>query len=133
MIDNQFSGQPTMDPNDLYLEEVFTDRRVGTIRRLTPVGTDGARDPGRAILYSGQAQLLTAVGTLPIGFEIPASSLADAVRKFADAAKEAVDQTLEDLQQLRRDAASTILLPEAGGGGFGGPKGVPGGGKIRLR
>src|SRR5688572_28850863 len=25
-----------MDPENLYLEEIFTDRRVGTIRRLTP-------------------------------------------------------------------------------------------------
>lgn len=122
-----------MDPNDLYLEEVFTDRRIGTIRRLTPVSTDGARDPTRTVLFSGQAQLLTAMGTLPIGFDIPAGSLAEAVRKFASAAKEAVDQTMEDLQQLRRDAASSIILPEAGGVGFGGPKGPPGGGKIRLR
>jgi len=26
-----------VDPASLYLEEVFTDRRIGTIRRLTPV------------------------------------------------------------------------------------------------
>lgn len=133
MIDNQLSGQPTMDANDLYLEEVFTDRRVGTIRRLTPVGADGDRDPGRPVLYSGQAQLFTAMGTIPIGFELPASSLSEAVRQFADAAKGAVDQTLEELQQLRREAASSIILPEAGGGTFGGPKGASGGGKIRLR
>ncbi len=122
-----------MDPNDLYLEEVFTDRRVGTIRRLTPVGPDGGPDPSRPVLYSGQAQLLTAVGTIPIGFELSASSLGDAVRQFADAAKEAVEQTMDELQQLRREAASSIIVPEAGGGGFGGPKGVPSGGKIRLR
>src|SRR5437764_12292999 len=33
-----------VDPNALYLEEVFTDRRVGTIRRMTPVNKDGVRD-----------------------------------------------------------------------------------------
>ena len=33
-----------VDPKQLYLEEIFTDRRVGTIRRLTPVGGDGKRD-----------------------------------------------------------------------------------------
>ena len=32
-----------VDPNALYLEEVFTDRRVGTIRRMTPVDGAGAR------------------------------------------------------------------------------------------
>ena len=35
-----------VDPKALYLEEIFTDRRVGTIRRLTPVGKDGERDAG---------------------------------------------------------------------------------------
>ena len=30
-----------VDPKALYLEEIFTDRRVGTIRRLTPVNKDG--------------------------------------------------------------------------------------------
>ena len=36
-----------VDPKQLYLEEIFTDRRVGTIRRLTPVNKDGARDQAR--------------------------------------------------------------------------------------
>ena len=38
--------EPDMNPQDLWLEEVFTDRRVGTIRRMIPV--DGrARERGR--------------------------------------------------------------------------------------
>ena len=40
-----------VDPKALYLEEIFTDRRVGTIRRLTPVTKDGTRDAARAVLY----------------------------------------------------------------------------------
>jgi hypothetical protein len=43
-----------VDPKQLYLEEIFTDRRVGTIRRLTPVGGDGKRDDARAVLYVGE-------------------------------------------------------------------------------
>ena len=42
-----------VDSKALYLEEIFTDRRVGTIRRLTPVGKDGERDQSRAVLYVG--------------------------------------------------------------------------------
>ena len=42
-----------VDPNTLYLEEIFTDRRVGTIRRLTLVKKDGKRDEARAVLYVG--------------------------------------------------------------------------------
>ena len=39
--------EPDMNPADLWLEEVYTDRRIGTLRRLTPVKGDGARDPAR--------------------------------------------------------------------------------------
>ena len=39
-----------LDPAALFLEEVFTDRRVGTIRRLTPVDGNGAPDPSRKIV-----------------------------------------------------------------------------------
>ena len=41
--------QATMDSTQIYREETFTDRRVGTIRRLTPVGRRriaGCRAPG---------------------------------------------------------------------------------------
>ena len=62
-----------VDPKSLYLEEIFTDRRVGTIRRLTPVGKDGARDQGRAVLYVGETQVLTPAGALPIASSIRAT------------------------------------------------------------
>jgi hypothetical protein len=58
---------------------IFTDRRVGTIQRLAPVTPDGQPDPSRPVLYVGQAQVMTPAGALPLSFEIPASSLAEAV------------------------------------------------------
>ena len=40
---------------------------------------------------------------------------------------------MEELKELHREAASSIVLPEAGGGGLGGMGGIPGGGgKIQL-
>ena len=39
---------PRMDVNDLYREDTYSDRKVGTIRVLTPVKSDGSTDPGRA-------------------------------------------------------------------------------------
>ena len=110
-----------VDPNSLYLEEVFTDRRVGTIRRLTPVNKDGARDIARAVLYIGETQVLTPAGALPIGFEIGAGSLEEAAEKFGGLAKEAIERTVKELQELRRQAASSIVLP-----------GQPGSGKIQI-
>jgi hypothetical protein len=129
-------GDPQMSADDLYLEEVFTDRRVGTIQRLSPVDAEGRPDTGRAVLYVGQTQILTAAGTLPLSFEIEAQSLQEAAQKFGDAAKVALQQTMERLEELRREAASSIIVPEAGAagalGGMGGMGGVPGGGKIRM-
>jgi hypothetical protein len=112
---------------------MFTDRRVGVIRRLTPVKPDGTPDALRPVLFSGHAQLLTAVGAIPLSFDIEAGSLEEAVRRFSDGAKDAVEHTMVELQQLRREAASSIIVPESGAGAFGGAGGMPAGGKIRLR
>ena len=79
-----------MNAADLYSEEMFTDRRVGTIQRLTPVTAEGARDEGRPVLYVGQAQVMTPAGALPLSFEIPAASLAEAIEGFGPAAEKAV-------------------------------------------
>jgi hypothetical protein len=122
-----------VDPNALYLEEVFTDRRVGTIRRLTPVKKDGTREQSKAVLYVGETQVLTHAGALPIGFEIGAGSLEEAAEKFGPLAKEAIERTVKELQELRRQAASSIVIPQGGlppAGGLGG--GGLGGGKIQM-
>jgi hypothetical protein len=118
-----------LDPNGLYREDVFTDRRAGSIRRLTPVTADGTLDATRPVLYSGQTQLLTPAGVLPLGFEIEAQTLADAVQKFPDGVKVALAQAIDEAREMRREAASRIVVPEVGGGV--GP-GSAGGGKIKF-
>jgi hypothetical protein len=118
-----------IDPKQLYLEEIFTDRRVGTIRRLTPVGKDGGRDQSRAVLYVGETQVLTPAGALPIAFEIGAGSLEEAAEKFGTLAKEAIERTVKELQELRRQAASSIVIPQ---GGLPPAGGMGGGGKIQM-
>ncbi|HEX2198267.1 MAG TPA: hypothetical protein VHG88_06575 [Burkholderiales bacterium] len=124
----QTTNDIKVDPKALYLEEVFTDRRVGTIRRLTPVNGEGARDPARPVLYVGETQVLTPAGALPIGFEIGAGSLEEAAQKFGDLAREAIERTVKELQDLRRQAASSIVVPQ----GPLPPMGGPGGGKIQM-
>jgi hypothetical protein len=118
-----------VDSKALYLEEVFTDRRVGTIRRMTPVKGDGERDTARAVLYVGETQVLTPAGALPIGFEIGAGSLEEAADKFGQLAKEAIERTVKELQELRRQAASSIVIPQ---GGLPPAGGMGGGGKIQM-
>lgn len=124
---DQAGAELKLDPAALYLEEIFTDRRVGTIRRLTPVKKDGEPDTARAKLYVGETQVLTPAGALPIAFEIGAGSLEEAAEKFGGLAKEAIERTVKELQELRRQAASSIVVPQGPVPGVGGA-----GGKIQI-
>ena len=116
--------QTAMDAANLYREEIFTDQKVGTIRRLTPVTAQGDPDPSRTTQYVGSTQVLTTAGPLPLTFEIPAGSLTEAAAAFGDAAKEAFEKTMEELKEMQRQQASSIVVPKAGmdpmGGGMGG-------------
>jgi regulator of protease activity HflC (stomatin/prohibitin superfamily) len=120
-----------MELTSLYREEIYTDRRIGTIRALVPVNAEGATDAARAVVYVGEAQIMTQMGPLPVSFEIEAKSLSEAVTGYAEAAKAAVERTVSELQEMRRQAASSLVLPGQGGGGFG-PSGLGGGGKIQM-
>lgn len=111
------TSDPKMDVAALYREEVYTDRKVGTIRTLVPVKSDGSPDPARTTVYAGETQIMTNAGPLPINFEIDATSLGEAAQKFADAAKEAIERAVRELQELRRQAASSIVVPGAMPGG----------------
>ena len=119
------------DTASLYEEEIFTDRRAGTIRRLKPITAEGTPDASRPTLYSGQTQLLTPAGVLPLVFEIEADSLADAINKFPDGVRSALEQAIDEAREMRREQASRIVVPDVGGGNIGpGPAG--GGGKIKF-
>ena len=118
-----------LDPAAMYREEVFTDRRAGTIRRLTPVTLDDEVDTTRPVLFSGQTQLLTPAGVLPLVFEIEAATLEEALQKFPDGVKVALEQAIDEAREMRREAASRIVVPEVGGGVGPGPVG---GGKIKF-
>ena len=125
-----------MDASNLYREEMYTDNAVGTLRRLVPVTATGEVDASRAVQYIGSTQVLTNAGPLPLSFEIEAGSLAEAAAAFGSAAKEAFERTMEELRELQRQQASSIVIPEGGMGGMG-PAGGPGGmlgggGKIHL-
>ena len=129
---DEHAGELTMDQTSLYREDTYTDRRIGVIRVLTPVKTDGAIDLGRKILYVGEAQLLSPMGALPITFEIDATSLGDAAEKFAAGAKVAVERAIRELQELRREQASNIVIPDRMPPDLGGRGGPRGPGRIQL-
>jgi len=95
-----------MDATSLYREEIITDRKIGTIRLLTPVKSDGSPDAGRPTVYTGEAQVMTNMGALPVSFEIEAKNLAEAVANYGDAARAGIERTMHELQEMRRQAGA---------------------------
>ena len=120
-----------MDAAQIYREETFTDRKVGTIRRLTPVTADGSTDGARPVLFVGQSQVMTPMGAVPISFELDAATLDVAIEKFGAAAEQAVHQTMRELQEMRREQSSSLVIPDAGGGALPNPSGLLGRGQTR--
>jgi hypothetical protein len=105
------SPEITMDASALSREEVFTDSRVGTIRKMTPVTIDGETDNSRSVQFVGSTQIMTPGGALPLSFEIETETLEGAVTGFGDAAKLAVERTMEELKEMQRQQASSIVVP----------------------
>ena len=129
MADERDELKLELDADNLYQEEIFTDQKIGTIRRLTPVKRDGSTDAARPVLFIGETSLMTPAGTLPIHFRLEAADLASAAQQFSATANKAVQETMEQLRELRRQAASSIVVPDMSKGGMGG---LGGGGKIQI-
>ena len=95
----------SMSPDELYLEEVFTDNK------------DGTKDDSREIVYIGSTQMMTQAGPMPLNFELTGKTLGEAALGFGDAANQAVEDTMKELQEMRRQQASQIVIPGQGSGG----------------
>ena len=99
---------------------------------LTPVKSDGTPDPARPTSYVGQAQIMTPAGALPLSFEIEARTLAQACEGFAEGARVAFEETMKELQEMRRQQASSIVIPDAGAASALAGQGGPPRGKIQF-
>ena len=128
-MNDERPGDPQMNAAALYREDLFTDQRVGTVRRLTPVTAQGADDPARPTLFIGQATVMTPMGSLPLSFELEGNTLAEAVAGFGPAAQHAIEDAARELQELRRQAASSIVIPDAGAASL---KGMGGKGGLQI-
>ena len=128
MASDNSTAEIKMDPANLFREDIYTDRKAGTIRVLTPVKRDGSVDDSRTVAYVGEAQLMTPMGAIPLAFPLDAKSLGEAAEQFSAGAKVAVERAVRELQEMRREQASSIVIPE------GMPPGLAGGpsGKIKL-
>lgn len=106
-----------VDADGLYKEEVFSDLRVATIRRLTPVRADGSTDEGRPMIFSAETQIMTPQGMVPIHATVDAATLAEAVEKFPAAIQAGLDRMIEEAREMRRQSANRIVTPQEMTGG----------------
>ena len=127
---SQSAAEMQMDVANLYREDTYTDRKLGVIRCMTPVTPMGEMDATRPVLYLGQAEIMTSMGPVPINFEIEGKTLAEAVVNFADAAQKGIQRTVEQINEMRRQQASQLVVAPGNMPGLKDPRG--GGGKIQL-
>lgn len=106
-----------VDADNLYKEEVFSDLRVATIRRLTPVKSDGSNDESRPTMFSVETQILTPQGLVPVHAPVDAANLAEVIEKFPQAIQAGLDRMIEEAREMRRQSASRIVSPAEVGGG----------------
>lgn len=109
--------QPTipeieLDAENIYRDEVFSDLKVGSVRRFTPVTPDGEVDAERDVIYHGQTSLQSPAGPIPLNFELTAKSLSDAMKAFPKAAKGEAERVLREIEEMQRQQQAS-----QGGGG----------------
>jgi len=102
-----------LDDSSLYREEVFTDLRVGSIKQLTPVTSDGNRDLARPLVFIGETQLMSQMGPLPVQTRIEADGLQAAIGLFPTAIQAAVETMIEEVKEHQRKEMSRIVVPGA--------------------
>ena len=100
-----------MDEKNLYREESFTDVKLGTIKRLTPIKSDGTPDNSRGPIFIGFAQLMSPKGPLPVQNMIPAHDLGEAIEKFPAAMNLAVEKLVKAAEKVRQEESSRIVVP----------------------
>ena len=115
---NKGLEQIKVDTSNLYREEIFTDLKVATLRRLTPIKVDGSADPSREMLFLGQTHVMTRAGPMPVEFAIEAKTIEEAAAKFPAGVQGAVDEMINEARRLQREQASSLIIP----GNAAGPK-----------
>ncbi len=126
----QSIGEIQVDTENLYREEVFTDLKVASIRKLVPIRPDGSPDPSREPVFTGQTTLMTQAGPLPVTCPIEAVTLEEAAAKFPEAIKLGVERLMDEVREVQRREASRIVVP--GQVGIPGPIPGAGGGKVDI-
>jgi hypothetical protein len=112
MIEDPTAGIDfTVDRQNLYREETYTDLKVASIRRLIPVNPDGSVDKTRKTVFVGETNLMTPGGPLPVQAVITAKQLQQAIKRFPEAMQAAVEKLAEEMNRIRQKENSSIITP----------------------
>ena len=112
MTDDRTAGIDfSVDRQNLYREETFTDLKVASIRRLTPVNTDGSVDKTRKTVFVGETHIMTPGGPLPVQAVISAKQLQQAIKRFPEAMQAAVEKLAEEVKRMQQKEKSSIITP----------------------
>lgn len=97
--DRQSTIDFTVNRNNLYREESFTDIRVAAIRRLTPVKPDGSEDDSRDPIFMGQSQLMTPSGPIMLQSLLDAKTFEESMDKFPAAMQKEMDRVMTEVKE----------------------------------
>jgi hypothetical protein len=98
-----------LDRSNLYLEESFTDLKVGSVKRFSPVKADGSPDRERNPVFVGQTSVYTPHGPLPIQNVIPAKDLPQAFKRFPEAMQASMENLMEEAKKMREEKQPPII------------------------
>jgi hypothetical protein len=98
-----------MEENDLYQEEIFTDRRVGTIQRLTPIDDRQARSRPTGALRRADAADVPH-GRVAPQFRDPRRLAGAGSAEFPHRGNGHWSNHAE-LEDMRREQASSLIVP----------------------
>ncbi len=105
----------TLDRENLYREQSYTDLKAGSIRRLLPVKPDGSPDDARTEIYVGTTQLMTNEGPLPVQARLMANTFQEALAVFPETMRRATLEMIEQFEKLQKkmkaEADSRIIVP----------------------
>ena len=99
MMDEQINF--VIDKNNLYREESITDLKMGSMRCLTPIKKDGTDDKSRERIFVGNAQILSPQGMIPIRTRIEAATLEEAMEKFPESMRQAMEEMVEEARKMQ--------------------------------
>ncbi len=82
----------TFKSDELYSQSIVTDFKIGEICINTPMNIYGGQDYNRQTIFLGRTNLNINGNNVPIQFKIEAADLQEALIKFPEGVKAAVDR-----------------------------------------